>query len=204
MRRARGSPAHDNAGIGIDHKGNVDKAGPGRDIGEVENVRPGRLELAVDVIQRAWRGLVADRGLDGFAADDPLQTHVSISRATVQRATLAFSLELPPDLAHAIDPDVLVEHAPNLDLQRGSPHRWHRTLRITLVFAVRLCEQVFLLQPQHPPSDTPAISVRLAEPPSVAGTGSGQAGEGELGAVAVVLADCVDVSGISPGNNRGD
>jgi hypothetical protein len=44
----------------------------------------------------------------------------------------------------------------------------------------------------------------LAEPPSVAGTGSGQAGEGELGAVAVVLADCVDVSGISPGNNRGD
>jgi transposase len=26
--------------------------------------------------QRAWRSLVADRGLDGFAADDPLQTHV--------------------------------------------------------------------------------------------------------------------------------
>jgi hypothetical protein len=59
-------------------------------------------------------------------------------------------------------------------------------------------------QLQHPPSDAPAISVRLAEPPSVAGTGGGQAGEGELGAAAVVLAACVDVSGISPGNNTGD
>jgi hypothetical protein len=60
------------------------------------------------------------------------------------------------------------------------------------------------LQPQHPPSDAPAISVRLAEPPSVAGTESGQVGEEELGADAVVLAACVDVSGISPGNSTGD
>src|SRR3954463_7539111 len=90
MRRARGSPAHDPAGVGVDHKGDVDKAGPGRDIGEVgepENVRPWRLELAVDVIQRAWRGLVADRGLDRFAADNPLQPMSRISRDTVQRAT---------------------------------------------------------------------------------------------------------------------
>ena len=53
MRRARGSPARDPALIGVDHKGDVDKARPGRDIGEVgkpENVRPWRLELAVDVI----------------------------------------------------------------------------------------------------------------------------------------------------------
>src|SRR3984957_9124316 len=45
--RARDPPAHDPAGIGIDHKGDVDKAGPGRDIGEVgepENIRPWRLE----------------------------------------------------------------------------------------------------------------------------------------------------------------
>src|ERR1700712_5819471 len=35
MRRARGPPAHDPAGIGVDHEGDVDKAGPGRDIGEV-------------------------------------------------------------------------------------------------------------------------------------------------------------------------
>ena len=73
-----GTPAHDPAGIGVDDKRHVDEAGPGRDIGEVgepQDIRPGRLELAVDVIQRAWRGLVADRGFDGFAADCPLQTH---------------------------------------------------------------------------------------------------------------------------------
>src|SRR3954453_4820545 len=119
MRRARGPPAHDPAGIGVDHEGDVDKAGPGRDIGEVgepENVRPWRLELAVDVIQRAWRGLVADRGLDGFAADNPLQTHVPHqSRHRATGNIEAFALELPPDLA--IDPEVLIEHAPNLDLQ---------------------------------------------------------------------------------------
>jgi hypothetical protein len=53
-------------------------------------------------------------------------------------------------------------------------------------------------------SDPPAISLRFAEPPSVEGTGGGQIGEGGPGAVAVVLAAWVDVSGISPGNNRGD
>jgi hypothetical protein len=43
----------------------------------------------------------------------------------------------------------------------------------------------------------------LAEPPSVAGTGGGQAGEGEPGTVAVVFAACVEVSGISPGKSKG-
>src|SRR5258706_12931091 len=45
--RARHPPAHDPAGIGVDHKGDIDKAGPGRDIGEVgepEDIRPWRLE----------------------------------------------------------------------------------------------------------------------------------------------------------------
>jgi len=57
--------------------------------------------------------------------------------------------------------------------------------------------------PQHPSSDAPAMSVRFTEPPSVEGTGGGQVGEGALGAFAVVLAACVDVSGISPGNSNG-
>jgi hypothetical protein len=64
--------------------------------------------------------------------------------------------------------------------------------------------QPMFFQAQHPPSDAPAISLRLAEPPSVEGTGAAQIGEGALGAVAVVLAACVDVSGISPGNSKGD
>src|SRR6187551_3553518 len=123
MRRARGPPADDPAGIGVDDKGDVDEAGPGCDISEVgepKDVRPWRLELAVDVIQWAWRSLVADRGSDGFAADDPLQAHVP--HQPRHRATgniEAFALELPPDLAHAIDPEVLIEDAPDLDLQPG-------------------------------------------------------------------------------------
>jgi hypothetical protein len=35
MRRARGPPADDPAGIGVDDKGDVDEAGPGCDISEV-------------------------------------------------------------------------------------------------------------------------------------------------------------------------
>jgi hypothetical protein len=45
-----------------------------------------------------------------------------ISRDTVQRATgnvEAFTPELSPDLAHAINPEVLVKEAPDLALQRG-------------------------------------------------------------------------------------
>jgi hypothetical protein len=54
VRRAGGPPAHDPAGIGVDDEGDVDEAGPGRDIGEVgepKDVWPWRLELAVNVIQ---------------------------------------------------------------------------------------------------------------------------------------------------------
>src|SRR5882757_4144631 len=108
VRRARDPPAHDPAGIGVDHKGDVDKAGPGRDVGEVgepEDIRLWRLELAVDVIQRAWRGLVTDRGFDGSAAGRPM---VCISRCATGNVE-AFALELSPDLAHAIDPEVLIE-----------------------------------------------------------------------------------------------
>src|SRR6476646_8811529 len=104
VRGTRHPPAHDPAGIGVDHKGDVDKAGPGRDIGEVgepEDIRLWRLELAVDVIQRAWRSLVADRGFDGFAANYPLQAHgLHQSRHCATGNVEAFALELSPDLAH--------------------------------------------------------------------------------------------------------
>ena len=42
----------------------------------------------------------------------------------------------------------------------------------------------------------------FADPPSVVGIGGGQMVEGGLGAAAVVLADCVEVSRPSPGNSR--
>jgi hypothetical protein len=49
----------------------------------------------------------------------------------------------------------------------------------------------------------PAISLRLAEPPSVVGTDGGHIGENEPGAVAVELAAWFEVPGISPGNSKG-
>ena len=43
VRRARDPPAHDPAGIGVDHKGDVDKAGPGREWSKKrERASPGR------------------------------------------------------------------------------------------------------------------------------------------------------------------
>src|ERR1700730_17448300 len=72
------------------------------------------------MIQRAWRGLVADRGPDGFAADDPLQTHVPHqSRHCATGNIEAFTLELPPDLAHAVAAEVVIADAPSIDLERS-------------------------------------------------------------------------------------
>jgi hypothetical protein len=93
--------------IGIDHEGDVDEAFPGRHVGEVgdpKRVRPRRLELPPDVIQRARRCLVADRGPDRLAADHALQAHLphqARHRAAGHIVTLA--QQLPPDLAHAVD-----------------------------------------------------------------------------------------------------
>src|ERR1700722_8213529 len=114
-----GPPAHDAPGVGVDHERDVDEAGPGRDIGEVrdpERVRPGRPELAVDMIQRTRCGLVAD-GFDWLAADHALQAHAphqSLHGASCD--ILALAAQLPPDLAHAVDVEVLREDTPDLDL----------------------------------------------------------------------------------------
>ena len=56
---------------------------------------------------------------------------------------------------------------------------------------------------QHPFRDPPTISVRFAEPPSVVGTAGAQIVEDWLDAAAVAVAACVEVPGISPGNNNG-
>jgi hypothetical protein len=72
LGRARHPPADNAAGISVDHEGHVDEPRPGRDIskvGDPERVRPRRLELPVDPIKRARRGLVADRGPHRLAPD---------------------------------------------------------------------------------------------------------------------------------------
>jgi hypothetical protein len=51
----------------------------------------------------------------------PCQTHVPHqSRYCAAGNVEAFAFELAPDLAHAIDGEVLIEDAPDLDLQPGT------------------------------------------------------------------------------------
>lgn len=114
-------PAADATGIGVDDEGDIDEAGPGRDIGEVGEPKPVRgrgMELAVDLIERTGSGLVADRCLHRLAADRPFETHLAHQpRDGAAGDVEAFPPQLPPDLAHPIDPEVLLEHAPHFDLE---------------------------------------------------------------------------------------
>src|SRR5512134_2369806 len=57
-RRTRHAPADDAPGERIDHEGDVDEAGPGRDVGEVrypEHVRLRCPEPPVDPVKWTWR-----------------------------------------------------------------------------------------------------------------------------------------------------
>src|SRR3954469_18946526 len=117
----RNSPADDAPGVSIDHEGHVDEARPGRDVGEVgdpEHVRARRLELPVDAIEWARRGLVADRGPHRLAPHGPLQAH-GPHQARHRAAGDPDSLpaELAPDLPDPVDAEVLREDAPDLDGQ---------------------------------------------------------------------------------------
>src|SRR6478609_4000458 len=87
------------------------------------------MELPVDVIQRARHRLIADRRPHGLAADRALQAkarHQPLDGAAGNHE--AFSPQLPPDLPHAVDAEVLREDPLNLDLQFGVPLRTGRTL----------------------------------------------------------------------------
>ncbi len=121
VRRPAHPPADNAPGIGIDHKGHIDEAHPGGDVGEVrdpEHVRARRLELPVDAIERARRGLVADRGPHRLAPHGPLQAHgLHQPRHRAAGDRNAVTGELAPDLTHAVDPEVRLEHALDLGLQ---------------------------------------------------------------------------------------
>lgn len=121
MRGSADAPANDIAGVDIDHEGDIDEARPGRDIGEVghpEHVRRWSMELPVDVIERARRGLVADRGAHGLATDYPLQAqraHQPLNGASGHGE--AFTVHLPPELPHPVNTEVLGKDAHDLGLQ---------------------------------------------------------------------------------------
>ena len=76
-----------------------------------------QLEIRVLQPTRAQR-LVADCCADRLAADHPLKAHAPHQPLHGASGNIdALALQLPPDLADAVDPEVLLEHAPDLDLE---------------------------------------------------------------------------------------
>ena len=73
------------------------------------------MELAINVIERAWRRLVAYRGADRLAADDAFEAHGPHQAGNRAAGHIeALALQLPPDLANPVDPEVRLKHAPDL------------------------------------------------------------------------------------------
>ncbi|GAB7551054.1 hypothetical protein NRB_05510 [Novosphingobium sp. 11B] len=76
------------------------------------------MELAVDLIERAWRRLVRDRGANRLAADHPLQTKISHQPLYSAACNIeALALHLPPHFAHTVDAEVLGKDPQNFGLQ---------------------------------------------------------------------------------------
>jgi hypothetical protein len=111
MGGAGNPPADDASGVGVDHEGDVDEAGPGGDVGEVgdpERVRPRRLELPVHPVERTGSP-VADRCFHRLSSHDALQPHLPHQpRHGASRHADPLPAELPRDLAYAVDLEVLL------------------------------------------------------------------------------------------------
>ena len=109
--------------IGVDNESDVREASPGCDIGEVgnpEHVWTWCPELTIDVILRARCCLVADRRADGLAPDRSLKAHIAHQPFySTPRHVMVLAPQLPPDLAHAINLEVVIEDPAYLRLQGG-------------------------------------------------------------------------------------
>ena len=125
MGGLRDAPADDPPGEGVDDEGGVDETGPSGHKGEIadpQRVRPRRLELAVDLVERTRRRAVADRRPHPLAPHGPLQAHIAHQpRDRASGDILAFPFQLPPHFANPIDLEIAVEYAPNLAAQNGVP-----------------------------------------------------------------------------------
>jgi hypothetical protein len=70
------------------------------------------------MIQRTGNGLVADCGPHRLAPDRPPKTHVPHQPGDCAACGReAFASQLTPDLAYAVDAEVLFEHTPDHDPQ---------------------------------------------------------------------------------------
>jgi hypothetical protein len=68
---AADAPADDPPGVGVDHKGDVDEARPGGDVGEIRQPQPvgrRRVELAVHMVERAWRDCGGSRSRSSLSS----------------------------------------------------------------------------------------------------------------------------------------
>src|SRR5262247_2704851 len=137
MHRAGDTPSDDAARKHIDDESHVDEPRPGRDvceIGDPELIRPNGGELALDQIRRIIRPVTADRGSALAPTHSPLQperSHQSFD-ATAGDGD-ALPAELSPDLACAVDLEVLIPDA--LDLLRDldiAPNPSRSPLRLCL------------------------------------------------------------------------
>ncbi len=127
MGSAGDPPADEAPGVGVDDEGDVDEAGPGGDVGEVrhpERVGPGRLELPVHPVEGTGRRRVADRGFHWLSSDSAPQPHLPHQpRHGAPRHAGPLPAELPPDLAHAVDLEVVLpDPADVLAESRVAPH----------------------------------------------------------------------------------
>jgi hypothetical protein len=127
--RARNRPADHDAGEDVDDEGDINKALPGANVGDVadpQGMGPSRRDLAIDPIERTGRRLVADRRFDRPTTHHPFQ--VPLAHQTLHRAAgdlNALARELPPDLARTINLNVLIAaaldalHQPRIALGAG-------------------------------------------------------------------------------------
>jgi hypothetical protein len=75
VRRAGDTPADNTPRKGVDEEGDIDEAGPGRDVGEVghpQSVWTRRFELPIDAIERTRDRGTAIRGSDRLTPHDAL------------------------------------------------------------------------------------------------------------------------------------
>jgi hypothetical protein len=112
--RGGAAPADDASGVDVHDERDVDPARPGRDVGQVgdpQSIRRRCPELPLHEILRAGvEGLGGDGGALDLAADRAEQAelaHQPFDLAT--RHQVSLTAQLLVDLAHAVDPEVVVE-----------------------------------------------------------------------------------------------
>ena len=141
LHRAAHPPANDAPGKDINDEGDVNETLPCRDVCEIADpqlVRPLRLELAIDPVERAWRLRIRNRRAHDFAAHDASQAdlaHQALHRASSDINSL--TSQLAPNLVGAVDLqvclpdpfDVYAQHVVTLDTRTTQ-------LRITLLRGV--------------------------------------------------------------------